>query len=342
MARIKYLDKAKGIAILLVVVGHLSRHAPPANAWYGILKWDIIYKFHMPFFMFLSGFIAYLHYKPIGSIRAYFEYLIHRLGKIAVTYVVFSAVVLGGKTVFATTGLLGNPSRGLLAEVYLVMTQPIHSCVGQVWYLYVLSMFIVILPGLDCLVKGRMLRLAVPSAILYFLPSTEMFCIELVMEYMLVFVLGCAAVSHRAGFESGLDKYGLWFMAAFGVSFWLGSTLLPNSIQKLIIGLLSIPALVYLSRMKWPVEQFIIMLGQDTLIIYLLHGIVIGVLRCLMVRLSMFEMLFAYVSPILVSAGVCVPLLMSRTYARAWKSISSEMSNSGNLGTGEGRSRCSS
>ncbi len=49
------IDRAKGLAILLVVFGHLmSSGYPRGNAWYDTAK-DIVYTFHMPFFIYLAG-----------------------------------------------------------------------------------------------------------------------------------------------------------------------------------------------------------------------------------------------------------------------------------------------
>lgn len=54
--RIISLDIAKAICIVLVVIGHcLPENAPN---WYQQIV-DFIYKFHMPLFMFASGYIIY-------------------------------------------------------------------------------------------------------------------------------------------------------------------------------------------------------------------------------------------------------------------------------------------
>ncbi|UTY38328.1 hypothetical protein NMU03_11665 [Allocoprobacillus halotolerans] len=42
--RIKYIDIAKGIATLLVIIGHLSYTPPGIKAW--------LYTFHIPLFFF--------------------------------------------------------------------------------------------------------------------------------------------------------------------------------------------------------------------------------------------------------------------------------------------------
>lgn len=54
--RIVWIDELKAFAIILVVMGHvlISRFLPQFAVWH-----DVIYSFHMPLFMFLSGLFAY-------------------------------------------------------------------------------------------------------------------------------------------------------------------------------------------------------------------------------------------------------------------------------------------
>ena len=46
--RIEYIDAAKGLAMILVVIGHCH--------WKGHLAGSLIYSFHMPLFFIISGF----------------------------------------------------------------------------------------------------------------------------------------------------------------------------------------------------------------------------------------------------------------------------------------------
>ena len=61
--RLEYIDALKGFAILLVVMGHVipwcfeSFRDIPSMSPTPILLWEIIYSFHMPLFMFISGFL---------------------------------------------------------------------------------------------------------------------------------------------------------------------------------------------------------------------------------------------------------------------------------------------
>lgn len=68
------IDVAKGIGILLVVIGHTD-----ARPWVG----NLIYQFHMPFFFILSGYLFrpttmrdFLQRKTVRYLLPYFSYLV--------------------------------------------------------------------------------------------------------------------------------------------------------------------------------------------------------------------------------------------------------------------------
>ena len=54
MNRIIYLDIAQAICLILVVIGHYMPDNSPA--WYVMFN-RLIYTFHMPLFMFVSGYV---------------------------------------------------------------------------------------------------------------------------------------------------------------------------------------------------------------------------------------------------------------------------------------------
>lgn len=60
--RIGYFDFAKGICMLLVIVGHCLRSLASVNElpYNGgdLLSVRVIYSFHMPLFMLISGFLS--------------------------------------------------------------------------------------------------------------------------------------------------------------------------------------------------------------------------------------------------------------------------------------------
>lgn len=56
--RLAWADSLKGILILLVVLGHAIQYTL-RNGCYTNHLWNVIYSFHMPAFMAVSGFLAY-------------------------------------------------------------------------------------------------------------------------------------------------------------------------------------------------------------------------------------------------------------------------------------------
>lgn len=64
--RLVWVDSLKGWLITLVVLGHAIQNTLGAACESNHL-WNIIYSFHMPAFMAISGFVAYRPNKPIGG-----------------------------------------------------------------------------------------------------------------------------------------------------------------------------------------------------------------------------------------------------------------------------------
>ena len=82
--RLEYVDQLKGLAILLVVVGHVFIFSFRVQGEAYISPWhDVIYSFHMPLFAFLSG----LFIKGIDSLQ--------RLRKLAERFLI-PMIVIGG------------------------------------------------------------------------------------------------------------------------------------------------------------------------------------------------------------------------------------------------------
>lgn len=69
--RVLYIDKLKGFLILLVVIGHIGY----ANCTTMTVVNDVIYSFHMPLFIFLSGFVV-SYITPRKLIKKLVGYLI--------------------------------------------------------------------------------------------------------------------------------------------------------------------------------------------------------------------------------------------------------------------------
>lgn len=80
MTYFKWIDVAKGIGILCVVVGHAINYLNPENTTFVLVSVrNLIYSFHMPLFFFLSGFL--LHYSTDPH-----EFIQKKMKRLAIPY----------------------------------------------------------------------------------------------------------------------------------------------------------------------------------------------------------------------------------------------------------------
>jgi len=134
-SRINWIDTAKGLGIVLVVVGHVLRGLVAAH----VMEWTPaarfldawIYSFHMPLFFFLSGLFLFQSVTK-SSLRWFIS---DKVRMIAYPYVVWSII-----TIFLKAGLgtVPNTPRAL-SDLMLIPYSPIE----QFWFLYVLFVLVV-------------------------------------------------------------------------------------------------------------------------------------------------------------------------------------------------------
>lgn len=78
--RYNWIDSLKGMAIILVVIGHLNGVSSGLNQY--------IYSFHMPLFFFISGYLFnFEKYIDIGK-----EYVIKKINSLIIPYFFFSVI----------------------------------------------------------------------------------------------------------------------------------------------------------------------------------------------------------------------------------------------------------
>lgn len=119
--RVQYIDIAKGIGILLVVLGHndLAAYHPMLHRF--------IYAFHMALFFFLSG----IFFKPERSFKEIFT----RRFKTLIKPLIFALLLIYGISVFFGKMSFAMALQRLLKSLY--MTGPYLNWV-QLWFLPVL------------------------------------------------------------------------------------------------------------------------------------------------------------------------------------------------------------
>lgn len=317
--RLYDIDRAKGFAILLVVIGHLaSPGGEPmivGNDVYFFIK-KIIYMFHMPFFMFLSGVIFYYTYKQIPSIKMYFEYIMKKIKKLFPAFMIFGSLIFIGKIGSAQLFYVDNFSyMGLFKEYMNLLVLPTQSFARSLWYIYVLLEFYILFPLLLIMFKRKLLPLVIIGIVLYFIPTTSYFALHQVFDYFIFFTLGIVIVRSYDLYTDIIQKYGAVFLLLFLLSL-TSIYFLNEQNAKLLIGLLSIPSLhglIYFPIFKN--SHILYLLGKYTFVIYLMNTLFIGfTIGVLLKIVPLSGNSFYFFFPLLVFIGVIGPILTKKYF----------------------------
>lgn len=88
MTRILWADRLKGLLIVLVVLGHAIQETLGGDCFNNHL-WNIIYSFHMPAFMAVSGF---LNYRMGGGISNRLSIVYRRFQQLLIPFVLWTLI----------------------------------------------------------------------------------------------------------------------------------------------------------------------------------------------------------------------------------------------------------
>lgn len=276
MKRLLDLDIAIGIAIILVVLGHLKFKEDPI-AWYLPLR-DLIYKFHMPLFMFFSGFLISYTYKPIKSFKDYRSFVLKKIKKFIPPYILFALLFIAFE--FVSNGYNIQQLKFDLRDMVLY---PSKSPAGFLWYIYVLFQFYLCLPFLKYLVSRNVILSLIIAVALQFQTFIEIFNLNLYSFYFLFIVLGIIGTQYIENYYSKLNRYGVFFTVLFIISIVVN---LYYDISKVLMGLLSIPAIHYVSilLLDTKLKSGLIKIGRHSFYIYLMNTLIIGILYLVLIK----------------------------------------------------------
>ena len=320
--RLVEIDRAKGLAIFLVVLGHLFSFAnnPEKLGIYFDIR-IIIYTFHMSLFTFLSGFIMFYKYKPLKTFSDYKKYILKRFWRLMPAYFLFSLAVLIAKITAQGTGKVDNAITSL-SDVYNVILAPTDSFSRFLWYIYVLFIFYVIVPPLLRLSRQKLWPLFLIGIAIYFLPRTHFLAIGSIESYLSTFILGGILAKNRNRYETWLNKWGILCFGLFLIALMLVRPLniapFPTSVAplRLIVGLLSIPAIHWLMKFEWT-DRFNILttLGKYTFPIYLLNTLAIGAAKAILAAVTSFEGFhLLWISLCLLLVGLYGPIIIKSLF----------------------------
>jgi fucose 4-O-acetylase-like acetyltransferase len=312
------LDRAKGIAILLVVVGHIVAAEPPAGAeWYDWPRYAV-YRFHMPFFLYLSGYVAWLSGALRTPLPAMPGYTLKRAQRLLLPFLLLGTVVLVGKLVAQEFVHVDNRAAGLLAGLEDMVVTTERSPATFIWFLWVLFLCSVVAPpvwralGTPGLLAGGLLLIAIEPPPLFYLDRFA--------RHALFFAVGIAVAQNEARLLPHFAaRQPLWWgvlalTLAAALAGWL-----PGDLSLLVCGLAAIPALHGLAALPAMARQsWTLWLGKRSMAIYLFNVIAIGVVKAVLLELGVPWTAggFWIHAPALTAAGIFLPVLFKALVLR--------------------------
>ncbi len=312
--RLSDIDKLKGLAIFLVVLGHVVAREPPAqNEWFVELV-ETIYLFHMPLFMFLSGLILAYTRKPILNLNDYGRYVVGKFKRLMPAYLIFSLIVFIGKMCMGRFVHVDNIAPSWFSY-FDVIINPLSSYCAYLWYIYVLFLFYAIAPIVYYATRQRIEYLLPICLLLHFVELPGYFGLSSLGEYAFVFFLGCTAGEYYAEYSKFLERYGALFVTPFVIALFFATTW---EVPKFVMGLISIPACQALVGIRW-VDSWSLLrtLSYYTFPIYLMNTLFIGVTKGVMFKFASWDGVnFIWFAPTLFVAGILGPIIASELYER--------------------------
>jgi peptidoglycan/LPS O-acetylase OafA/YrhL len=272
--RLNFIDKASGIAMLLVVYGHLIFPETLQLGWWQVSR-DFIYKFHMPLFMVISGFLVFLSTskKNIQTGPEYRNFQKKKFQKFFPAYLFFSILALIVDFVF-----FHQPVEKLSESILAFFFYPDYGSAGFVWYLYVLMGFYLITPFLLKLPDHIKLLLLFAGFLLTNATFSIYFCADLFAKYFFFFLGGGMIFLNLERFMIFIRKFRipiivisiLLVVIDFRIDLKLPYQLISVSLTVCIF---------YLSTLNWSAifNKVFISMGRSAFAIYLLNTSVLNV-----------------------------------------------------------------
>lgn len=327
------LDRGKGLAILLVVIGHIVARTPPVGAeWYVLLKFTI-YLFHMPFFVFISGVTMSYAYREVGSFRGYVDYIKIKFFRFIPIFFILGVIILLGKALAEKFVHVDNTSGDLVTGLTKLFFYPGVSPASTLWFIYVLFMYYLIFPLFANVKNNLLIYLIIIGSFLlsfYSYQVTGLFLFDRFSAYFCFVVLGWIVGKNYEVFLNYVHTWGWWSLLTFFTAILFfdivffkciifhDCSYFPKFFQTqhaiTLCGLVSIPALMFLLRFSlFSRNTWLEKIGKYVFVIYLLNTIIMGFGRGVGQKfISWDNQNFLLYFPLLLCCGIFIPIMLKR------------------------------
>lgn len=316
------IDIARAIAIALVVIGHYYEPSMP-RAYKALVQ--VIYMFHMPLFMFISGYL-YIATRQY-NIR-YKDFIAKKFKRLIIPYLSASIIIILIK--LATQGFMTVDHPVSPTDFIAMLYSPVAGYF--LWFMWALWWAMVIIP----LFKSRQSRIILLgiSLLLYFSAPwvTKIFCLAQFCSTFIYFVLG-TVVADMA--QAGrIRKFSLTSQVGSIITFAVLATAFYNTVTaevlnpatrniiSLLLAVTGISMAFSVSRLLASVlhgytKQTILSISAASFFIYQYHTTIEGFAKAILHKIHFFDAPLTdlrYTAAIIIvtASGLLIPWFIDR------------------------------
>lgn len=149
--KINWLSILQGLSMLLVVIGHVSLTNVPRDPSTPIASSieKIVYSFHMPLFIFISGWLFY--HTCLRRNKDYSNVVIAKLKRLGIPFLAFTLVATVLKAAFPSMMHRPVTTQELIDTFILFRSNPL----GGMWFIEVLFILMLLYPFYRFAIKAK-------------------------------------------------------------------------------------------------------------------------------------------------------------------------------------------
>lgn len=302
--RENWIDFTKGIAILLVVIGHVNSGLRESTVFInhkGFLDYVdfTIYNFHMPLFFAISGYL-YSKTTTVDNFEGYKNSIIKKVISLGIPYTVFSLSYCLIKLMFSK-----YVNKGI--DINILMQIPFKP-IEFLWFLYALIGVFILVLTLDFKIKNKYLNLIILISLFIstYLFDTSVAILNYTFKYSFYFYLGKILQCKSCVMKSN-KVFIISIILSIITNILVYYRIADLDILKVVFAI-SLSYVVFVASNKLQNNNCINFLGKSTLQIYLIHVPICSATRVILIKLGMVNIIINYILG--VSLGIGVSLLI--------------------------------
>ncbi|MBO4722956.1 MAG: acyltransferase [Muribaculaceae bacterium] len=305
--RLVSFDIAKIACIILVVIGHYDPADAPAH-YNNMLK--VIYTFHMPVFLFISGFLYVVTMRDV-SFKAF---IFKKIKRLVIPYLVTSAIIITIKLLTQGDARVDHP---VTVWSYLKMFY-LPEAGYFLWFIWTLFLAFVVV----FFFKSKISRLVLfgVSFVISFLPSCDIdvLCLRQTQEMMVYFMTGVVIADYAPSlFKVKMLPTIIIVMIFIGCETYYVLHQDSIIIYKILpfIGIAAIMSMCHNCEKHIPVlARSCVVLAPSVYIIYLFHTTILGFAKAAFEKVTFFsnysDFTFCLQAICAIVCGVLIPILL--------------------------------